>query len=103
MSRRLLLAALACAVASIAVIGPASADAAAQCGSRIAKSSGGYWACTFADDFGRSTLDRSKWAVMKTAESGFSHAFECYVDDPSTVSVANGSLRLTARRLPSPT
>jgi beta-glucanase (GH16 family) len=40
---------------------------------------------------------------MTTATTGFSHAYECYVDDPSTVAVADGFLQLTARRLSEPT
>jgi beta-glucanase (GH16 family) len=47
-------------------------------------------------------LDRSKWSVMTTATTGFSHAWECYVDDPSTVSVSGGALQLTARKLAEP-
>jgi beta-glucanase (GH16 family) len=90
-------------VAVIAV--PARADAQVSptaCGPNIAKSTGGYWTCTFADDFNGSTLDRTNWSVLTTETSGFSHAFECYIDDPSTVSVATGSLRLTARRVAVP-
>jgi beta-glucanase (GH16 family) len=105
MFRNRLLPVLVCAAACIAAFVPGGADAAPAgkaCGTKVLKSSGGYWACTFADEFSGSTLNRSKWSVMLTAQSGFSHAYECYVDDPSTVSVANGSLRLTARKLESP-
>jgi beta-glucanase (GH16 family) len=98
--------ALACVLAGV-VAGAVPVSAGAQvsptdCGPQIAKSSGGYWMCTFADDFNGGTLDRSNWTVMRTATSGFSHARECYVDDPSTVSVGNGLLRLTARKLATP-
>jgi beta-glucanase (GH16 family) len=104
MFRKTLLSFITCAAACILVYMPASAGAgvSTSCGGKVAKSSGGSWACTFADEFGGSTLNRSKWGVMETAQSGFSHAWECYVDDPSTVSVANGALRLTARKLANP-
>jgi beta-glucanase (GH16 family) len=86
------------------VAAPASAEPRASsppCGPK-AESPGGQWKCTFGDEFASSQLDRSKWAVMTTAQSGFTHATECYVDDPSTVSVARGSLRLTTRKLAAP-
>jgi beta-glucanase (GH16 family) len=84
---------------------PAGAEAQVsldECGSPIAKRAGGYWTCTFADNFAGWSLDRTNWSVLETQNTGFSHGYECYVDDPSTVDVANGSLRLTARRLASP-
>jgi beta-glucanase (GH16 family) len=74
---------------------------ASPCGPK-AESPGGQWKCTFADEFSGPELNRSKWSVMTTAQSGFSHASECYVDDPSTVSVARGSLRLAATQLATP-
>jgi len=94
--------ALACMAASAL---PASAEAQVNpnlCGGQIAKSTGGYWTCTFADGFNGSALDRTKWSVMTTPTSGYTHALECYVDDPSTVAVGAGLLNLTARRLTQP-
>jgi beta-glucanase (GH16 family) len=98
------LTASAVAVAALSFAPPtAGADVSpTACGAKIAKSPGVYWSCAFADDFPGQALDRSKWSVMRTEATNFSHADECYVNDPSTVSVANGTLRLTARKLPSP-
>jgi beta-glucanase (GH16 family) len=73
------------------------------CGGGIPKASGGQWQCTFADEFAGTSLDRTKWSVMTTALSGFTHAGECFVDDPSTVSVNGGHLTLTSRKLAAPT
>ncbi|HEX2128776.1 MAG TPA: glycoside hydrolase family 16 protein [Solirubrobacterales bacterium] len=87
---------------TLLVAAPDADAARPACGAKIAKPTGGSWRCTFADEFSGGALDRSKWSVMTTASSGFSHAFECYVDDRSTVNVANGSLNLTARKLSSP-
>ena len=105
MFHKRLIALLACVVLGALIAVPASAGAQASptdCGPAVAKGSGGEWTCTFADDFTGRSLDRSKWSVMTTATTGFTHAYECYVDDPSTVAVLNGSLRLTARELESP-
>jgi beta-glucanase (GH16 family) len=83
--------------------GPAAAQVSPpSCGKALPKSTGGYWACTFADEFGGTSLDRTKWGVMTTVGSGFTHADECFIDDPQTVAVASGSLRLTAAKLAAP-
>ena len=94
-----------CALVIAAVFAvPARADAAtadsSACGEPVARDSGGEWTCTFADEFEGTALNRQNWQVMQTATSGFTHAFECYVDHPGTVSVANGNLRLTSNKLP---
>ena len=68
------------------------------CGSvTIPKASGGTWTCTFADEFNGRSLDRTKWVPLQTAYSTFTSGNECYVDDPDNISVANGTLRITAR------
>jgi hypothetical protein len=73
------------------------------CGSRIAKGTGGYWECTFSDDFDGTSLDRSKWVPQRTDQSGYLNGpAACFVDSPENVSVSGGSLRLTARREPAP-
>jgi beta-glucanase (GH16 family) len=68
----------------------------------VLKSDGTRWSCTFADDFGARELDRSKWVPQTYFYSGDPTAFACYIDDPSVVKVANGSLNLTVRRTSTP-
>ena len=60
------------------------------------------WICTFADEFDGSALDLGNWQAMTTATMGFSQFGECYVDDPSHISVADGLLTLVATKLPIP-
>jgi beta-glucanase (GH16 family) len=80
---------------------PALADDA--CGARIPKGTGGYWECTFWDDFNGGSLDRTKWIPQQTATSGYlSGPTACFVDNPNNVSVSDGSLKLTARQEPAP-
>ncbi len=66
---------------------------------KISKASGGYWTCTFEDNFDGTTLDRGMWTPMD-ASVGFSTAGECFVDDPAHISVADGLLTLRATKLP---
>lgn len=75
----------------------ASAASTPNCGPRIAKSTGGYWRCTFDDEFANASLDRSKWVVQLTSNSGYHSGQECFVDTPNNVSVSNGALNLTVR------
>jgi beta-glucanase (GH16 family) len=94
-------------VAALAACGIAVSPASAvttDCGkSKIRKGSGqGYWTCTFGDDFKGTALNRQNWEVMDTATMGLSAGGECYVDDPANIGVANGSLTLSATKLPSP-
>jgi len=74
-----------------------------SCGTkRYAKPGGGYWRCSFADGFDGTRLNRDKWHVVRTAETGYqSGADACFVDDPANVFVSNGSLKLrTVAKLP---
>ncbi|MCW2795126.1 glycoside hydrolase family 16 protein [Nocardioides sp.] len=71
--------------------------AADACGTPIAKASGGFWTCTFADEFDGTSLNRAKWSVLTTAREGIRHGPECYLDSPDNVAVRDGSLVLTAR------
>ena len=75
---------------------------ASPCGAAIAKASGGYWQCSFDDEFDGTTLDTSKWIVQQTATSGFHSGPECFVDSPNNISLANGVLTLTARQEAAP-
>ncbi|QIX26136.1 glycoside hydrolase family 16 protein [Nocardioides sp. JQ2195] len=68
------------------------------CGVRPLKASGEPWRCSFHDDFEGTTLDLSRWTIQK---DGFitgdpPGAAACY--SGKNVSVADGSLRLVARR-----
>ena len=84
---------------AVAVSASGCSGASSPCGPRVETKSGDEWVCTFADDFGGTALDRSKWQVAKTATIGFTQsAHECYVDDPAHVKVADGRLTLTATK-----
>jgi len=101
----------ACVVMLAASVSPGLAAAstatwrtpAPYCGSRIAKSSGVYWTCTFDDEFSGSTLDTSKWMVGLSSQTGHTDGgLTCYTNSPNNVSVANGALNLTVRKLAAP-
>ena len=98
MKRRLLAALMVAALALLLSPSFESAGAATapSCGATIAKAGGGYWRCTFADEFNGSTLDTTKWMVQRTALSGFHSGAECFVNLPQNVSVSSGALKLTA-------
>jgi beta-glucanase (GH16 family) len=68
----------------------------------LPKAGGGYWQCTFDEEFSGSTLDRSIWVPITTAASGFHSGPECFVDSPNNVAVGGGVLRLTVRREAAP-
>lgn len=77
---------------------PAPSDA---CGVQPERPGGGYYACTFRDDFDGTTLDRSKWMVQESSFSGMvGGSMGCYVDNDRTVGVSSGLLRLTSTILP---
>lgn len=71
-------------------------------GTVIAKPTGGTWTCTFDDEFSGTAVDTGKWTVQATALSGFHSGPECFEDRPANVSVADGTLSLTARREAAP-
>jgi beta-glucanase (GH16 family) len=63
------------------------------------KPGGGYWTCTFDDEFSGGALDSTKWAAVTTAQTGQpAGATGCFVDSPSNVSVGSGVLSLTTRQ-----
>jgi beta-glucanase (GH16 family) len=69
------------------------------CGTaQIQKSTGGYWQCSFVDNFAGSALNRNKWLPQRTDKSGFWDGTSCFVDGPDNVSVSDGTLKLTSRR-----
>jgi beta-glucanase (GH16 family) len=91
------------AAAPQSVAKPGKPPPAPACGgTALAKSSGGYWQCTFDDEFSSSSLDTSKWVVQQTSNSSFHSGPECFVNSPNNVSVADGMLSLTARKEAAP-
>lgn len=86
------------AAASLAETGEAKG-----CGKTLyPKRGGGRWTCAFADNFNGTSLDRAKWRVMVSADAGYTAGIGCYVDEPSTVAVNNGSLALSVVKAPLP-
>ena len=71
-----------------------------HCGTTpIHKSGGGYWQCTFSDNFDGTSLDPSKWVAQRTDTSGYLNGMTaCFVDSPNNVSVSDGTLKLSARK-----
>jgi hypothetical protein len=72
------------------------------CGARPAKDDGGLWACTLAENFSGTTLNRTLWKSASGFLGGTAPARPCYVDDPSVISVQDGTLRLSARAVAEP-
>jgi len=78
---------------------PPAGAATANCGGKlIPKPGGGYWACTWDDEFSGSALDQTKWNVQTTQYSGVTAGPACFVNSPQNVYVASGSLHLVARK-----
>ena len=82
-----------------AVDAPQVADAATTdaCGARIAKPEGGYWSCSFVDNFSGAKLDTAKWLPQVTALSGFSMNRTCFLSGRG-YRVLDGTLRLQTHR-----
>ncbi len=72
------------------------------CGDPVIKADGTAWACTFVDDFGGNRLDRRAWLPQVGLATGTPSGRACFADDPSTVSVRGGSLRLSVVPAPAP-
>src|SRR5690349_25095022 len=71
---------------------PAPTAAPADCGTALAKTDGSAWTCTFADNFDGASLNRTKWMVQTNFSSGTATTHPCYVDNGSTVAVADGEI-----------
>lgn len=82
--------------------GPTKPPAPTCGGVQIAKSTGGYWTCTFDDEFDGTALNGSNWVAQTTAASGFTTGVECFVNSSNNISVANGVLSLTVREEDAP-
>jgi beta-glucanase (GH16 family) len=79
---------------------PAPTD---DCGRRPLKPDGkSYWACTLAQDFDGTELDRTVWRPQTGFPSGSDTGRPCYVDDPSVISVHDGALHLSVRKVAAP-
>lgn len=101
--------ALAVAISAVAsaATAPAVTPTTPDCGGDApVKTDGTAWVCAFDDEFDGTALDRSTWVPQTTATSSFttgpSGARACYVDDPSTIEVADGRLNLTAHATDEP-
>jgi beta-glucanase (GH16 family) len=73
-----------------------------ECGPQVLKADGTAWTCTLAEDFDGTELDRTLWRPAGGFLGGSRPARPCYVDDPSVISVQDGTLRLSARALDAP-
>ena len=80
---------------------PPVAAAAEWCGSPPS-AAGGMWECTFSDDFSGRSLDRTKWVPQIHFGKGTAAGRSCFVDDPRTVGVVGGHLRLSVRKATTP-
>jgi beta-glucanase (GH16 family) len=98
-SRSFVVRAPAVTTASKTVSKPTQYDA---CGARPLKADGTAWSCTFDDEFSGTTVDRTKWLPQTVFTTGSPDAYACYVDDPHNVSVADGMLSLTVRKVAAP-
>ncbi|MCW2769694.1 MAG: hypothetical protein JWR27_1127 [Aeromicrobium sp.] len=82
-----------------AVPDPAAPPSGPNCGPTVLKSDGTPWTCTLADEFRGTALDTDTWSPLETATSRFTYG-DCLV--PDNVSVQDGTLRLTTKKLSAP-
>jgi beta-glucanase (GH16 family) len=60
----------------------------------------GNWTCTFDDEFNGTSLNTANWQPQLTATSGYvTGGSDCYVDNPSTISVSGGYLNLSVLKV----
>ncbi|MDQ1393308.1 MAG: hypothetical protein QOF30_2285 [Acidimicrobiaceae bacterium] len=68
----------------------------------LAKPGGGFWQCSFDDEFTGTTLNTRNWVVQQTANSGYTNGTApgtvCYLNSTNNVSVTGGYLNLTVRK-----
>ncbi|ROH86473.1 glycoside hydrolase family 16 protein [Stagnimonas aquatica] len=72
------------------------------CGAPVLKSDGTAWICTFFDNFAGGSLDRGKWVPQTNFVNGSDSVYACYIDDPAVVSVSDGYLQLSVKKMPQP-
>jgi beta-glucanase (GH16 family) len=107
--RRAVLCAATALIASVMAMAPSAAAtparaeslSAVECGPTVKKPGGGTWACTFADEFTGTSLDRTKWLPQVYHGSG-SPTRACFVDSADNISVGDGTLKLTVRKATTP-
>jgi hypothetical protein len=76
---------------------PVPAGQADACGPQPLRPDGSSYSCSFHDDFDGTTLDRTRWTAQDTSKTGvFTGQGGCYRDNPRTIGVEGGTLRLTA-------
>src|SRR5689334_4557795 len=64
-----------------------------DCGRRLRKVEGGWWECSFVDQFDGTELDATRWAAGETRVSGVTNGSAgCYLRKPWTVGVSGGLL-----------
>lgn len=74
--------------------------ASTACGPVIHKANGTPWVCTFDDEFNGTTLDPRKWIAQTNVPHGEAFGSQsCTMNSPQNVSVSNGFLHLTVRKL----
>jgi beta-glucanase (GH16 family) len=96
--------ALTASAALVPVATASTADAAFNsdaCGTKLAKSSGGTWSCSFVDNFDGTSLDTTKWVYQDTALTGFTVSATCFRPGQN-VQVRGGVLRLLVTKSATP-
>ena len=66
-----------------------------DCGPQPVKPDGSYWSCTLVDEFMGTEPDPDVWTAL--TQPGRHGGGACMLDDPRTVAVEGGALRLTVR------
>lgn len=92
------------AVKEVGAVKDAKAAAPKPCGGqRPWRPTGGWYTCTFTEDFDGTRLDTSKWMAQETWFSGMTTASSgCYVNSTDNISVSGGAAHITARVEPRP-
>lgn len=85
-------------VDSPASAAPSPRMPAPDCGAAVSKPDGEAWQCTFADDFGGTALDATKWQPLTTESTNLRGGGDCWVDNGKNIAVGDGFLRLTSQR-----
>jgi beta-glucanase (GH16 family) len=60
----------------------------------------GNWNCSFDDEFNGTSLNTSLWQPQLTTNSLYTAGPDCYVNNPSTISVSGGYLNLSVVKVP---